>query len=100
MSWGIVPEALIGNSVGEYAAAVIVGVMSLGDGLRLVAGRGKLIEKLGGGAMLAVALGEEQLQPLLGEKLSIAIRSEERCWRWRWERSNCSRCWGRSCRSR
>src|ERR1022692_4610750 len=73
MSWGIVPEALIGNSVGEYAAAVIAGVMSLGDGLRLVAGRGKLIEKLGGGAMLAVALGEEQLQPLLGEKLSIAI---------------------------
>src|ERR1017187_9769215 len=47
--------------------------MCLGDGLRLVAGRGKLIEKLGGGAMLAVALGEEQLQPLLGEKVSIAI---------------------------
>src|SRR6202451_242829 len=73
MSWGIVPQGLIGYSVGEFAAATIAGSLSLPDALRLVAGRAKLIEKLPGGAMLAVPWGEEQLRPLLGEGLCIAI---------------------------
>src|SRR6202451_4535823 len=71
--WGLEPQALMGYSVGEYVAATIAGVLSLGDGLRLVAERAKLIEKLPEGAMLAVAGSEGEVQGLLGEKLSIAI---------------------------
>src|SRR6202451_1073356 len=72
-SWGLEPQALMGYSVGEYVAATIGRVMRLGDGLRLVAERAKLIEKLPEGAMLAVAGSEGEVQGLLGEKLSIAI---------------------------
>jgi acyl transferase domain-containing protein/acyl carrier protein len=72
MSWGVRPTAMIGYSIGEYVAAVLSGVMSLEDGLRLIAVRGALIQKLEKGAMLAVALGEDEIKPLLGEQLSIA----------------------------
>jgi len=72
MSWGIVPEAVIGHSLGEYAAATIAGILTLEDGLALVAGRAKLIEPLPGGAMLAVSLGPDAIRPYLGEYVSLA----------------------------
>ena len=73
MSWGIVPQALIGYSVGEFVAATIAGVLSLEDALRLVATRAQLIDKLPGGSMLAVPLGESELRDWLGTELSIAV---------------------------
>ena len=72
MSWGIQPEAMIGHSIGEYVAACLAGVMSLEDALVLVALRGALMSRLEGGAMLAVPLSEQELQPMLGEQLSLA----------------------------
>jgi acyl transferase domain-containing protein/acyl carrier protein len=72
MSWGIVPEAVIGHSLGEYAAACIAGVLPLEDALALVADRARMIQQLPAGSMLAVSLDESAVRPFLGADLAIA----------------------------
>ncbi|MGK9171459.1 acyltransferase domain-containing protein [Inquilinus limosus] len=72
---GVSPDIVIGHSLGEHAAAVIAGVMSLDDGLKAVEVRGRLFETLRPhGAMLAVAAGAEWLETVfpLGTELFIA----------------------------
>ena len=71
-SWGLLPAALIGHSAGEYAAACLSGVFSMPDAISLVAMRGRLFETLPRGAMLSIALPEEQVRSLLGSELSLA----------------------------
>lgn len=72
MSWGFRPEAMIGYSIGEYVAACLAGVLTLDDALKVVARRAKLIQELPAGAMLAVPLGEDEVRPLLDERLSVS----------------------------
>ncbi|MCP4155964.1 MAG: acyltransferase domain-containing protein, partial [bacterium] len=72
MKWGITPDAMIGHSIGKYTAACLSGVFTLEDALTLVYTRGKLMQMQPPGAMLSVSLPEEELLPLLNEKVSLA----------------------------
>jgi acyl transferase domain-containing protein/thioesterase domain-containing protein/acyl carrier protein len=72
MAWGIQPKAMIGHSIGEYVAACLAGVFTLEEALMLVAARGRLMQSIPSGAMLAVPLSEEKIQPFLNENLDLA----------------------------
>ncbi len=75
-SWGVEPAAVMGHSVGEFAAACIAGVYELEDGLRLIAERARLMQSLPpGGLMAAVFASPEHVQRTLtdaGAGVSIA----------------------------
>jgi polyketide synthase 12 len=73
---GVEPDAVVGHSQGELAAAHVAGVLSLADAVRIVARRSAaLVELTGRGAMLGVALGSEQVAEALEpwrDRLSVA----------------------------
>ncbi len=80
MSWGIKPTHLCGHSIGEFVAAHLAGVFTLGDALLLVAVRGKLVSNLPGGSMLSVRTSYDILSEILPEPLSVAaVNSDQLC---------------------
>jgi len=74
-SWGISPDAMIGHSVGEIAAAHVAGILSLDESIRLVALRGRIMQKATGlGKMVSVAMSlEDANQVLAGYEDRVAI---------------------------
>lgn len=70
-SWGLEPQTLLGHSVGEYAAAVLAGVMDLPEAARLIVRRIDALHQAPPGAMYAVAADARELAPYLGDGVVI-----------------------------
>jgi len=78
ISHGITPAAMIGHSIGEYVAACIAGVFSLEDGLRITALRGRLMDEMPRGSMLAVSASPDTLE--IPQELCLAtVNGPEQC---------------------
>ncbi|MDB4972428.1 MAG: Thioester reductase protein [Myxococcaceae bacterium] len=71
LSWGVRPVAALGHSLGEYVAACVAGVLSLKDALHLTVRRGRIFDQIPQGRMMSVALPEQELLPLLDQRLSL-----------------------------
>ena len=75
-SWGVVPDIVMGHSVGEYVAAAVAGVFSPEDGLRLIAERGRLLSELPrDGTMVAIFATERVVADAIAahrDRVSIA----------------------------
>jgi len=66
---GVVPQAVVGHSVGEIAAAWAAGVLTLEDAVRVVHYRGALIESMAGpGAMAVLGLPRAEVEALEGAR--------------------------------
>jgi acyl transferase domain-containing protein/aryl carrier-like protein len=81
-SWGVVPDAVVGHSMGEVAAAQVAGILTKDDAARIICRRSALLRRRSGqGAMALVELSlTEAEQALVGrqDKLSIAANNGPR----------------------
>lgn len=74
-SWGVVPDAVVGHSMGEVAAAHVAGILSLEDAVKIICQRSLLLKPFRGqGSMLLTELSPDQAEVLLkGFNQDIAI---------------------------
>ena len=75
LDYGVKPALLFGHSVGEYTAACLAGIFSLDATLALVAERGRLMQSMPPGSMLAVKTDPETLAPLCHDGVDIAAQN-------------------------
>ncbi|GEP43695.1 type I polyketide synthase [Brevifollis gellanilyticus] len=66
-SWGIQPEAVVGHSVGEVAAACVAGILTLEQAAKIIVLRGRFMDEChaDGGGMLAVGMSPEEAQAII-----------------------------------
>ncbi|MEM9553545.1 MAG: type I polyketide synthase [Acidobacteriota bacterium] len=81
-SWGIEPDALIGHSMGEVAAACVSGALALEDAVAVICRRSRLAQRLSGlGAMalteLAMTDAEAAIRPW-ADRISVAVNNSHR----------------------
>ncbi|WP_323836419.1 non-ribosomal peptide synthetase/type I polyketide synthase [Photorhabdus africana] len=81
---GLTPDYVLGHSVGEFAAAVVAGILTPEQVMPLVAVRGKLMQSCSqGGAMLAVFANEEEVLPFVHSlALDLAVCNGPQHWVW------------------
>src|SRR4051794_33345860 len=61
-AFGVRPGAVIGHSLGEVAASVVAGALTLDDGVRVICRRSRLMSRIAGaGAMASVELPAQQV---------------------------------------
>ncbi|MES4888637.1 type I polyketide synthase [Streptomyces sp. NPDC096012] len=71
---GVQPAAVIGHSMGEAAAAVVAGALTLADGVRVICRRSSLLERIAGtGAMASVALDRATVETALADAGADAV---------------------------
>lgn len=75
----IKPKMVMGYSFGEYAAAVVSGMMDVHDAINLIQKRGKLIASTIEGAMLSIPLKREEIDKYSTHTFSIAIDNGDSC---------------------
>lgn len=80
-SYGVLPAAVVGHSMGEVAAAVVSGALTAAEGARVIACRSRLLSRIVGfGAMAVVGLPASEVAGLVPEDVHIAvISSPEQC---------------------
>ena len=83
-SWGVVPAAVVGHSVGELAAAVVAGAMTLEEAMRVAYHRAALMQSAtGGGKMVSVELtadeAERAVRPFAGRVSVAAVNAARSC---------------------
>ncbi|MFI1798846.1 type I polyketide synthase [Streptomyces sp. NPDC020379] len=75
-SWGVVPDRMAGHSAGETAAIHLAGGLSLEDACTLTVARGRAIDSLSAGSMVAARISESEVEPWLAEwQGAVAIAS-------------------------
>ncbi len=73
-AWGLKPDAVAGYSVGEYTAACAAGIFTPEDGIKLLAERGRLVQRFGiPGTMAAVMADEEQCKQIVSKIPGLEI---------------------------
>jgi phthiocerol/phenolphthiocerol synthesis type-I polyketide synthase B len=80
-SYGVTPDAVIGHSMGEVAAAVVAGALTPAEGLRVTATRARLMSPLSGqGGMALLDLDAEQTAALIADhpQVTVAIYNSPR----------------------
>ena len=82
-SWGILPEAVVGHSMGEVAAACFAGILSRQDAAKIICRRSALLTRVSGaGAMVVVDLPSVEAQrwitPEIEGRISIAVCNSPR----------------------
>ncbi|MFE7558371.1 type I polyketide synthase [Kitasatospora sp. NPDC057500] len=75
LSLGVKPAALIGHSVGEFAAAALAGELTPDEMVRLVAERGALMQRAPEGRMVAVLASEPEVRRLLADFDALDLAS-------------------------
>ena len=80
-SYGVTPDAVIGHSMGEVAAAVVAGALTPAEGLRVTATRSRLMAPLSGqGTMALLELDAAATEALIADypQVSLAIYASPR----------------------
>ena len=73
-SWGILPDAVVGHSMGEVAAAYIAGILDLHDAVAIICRRSRLMKTLSnGGSMATVELPMAEVESLLQSVENVSV---------------------------